>query len=253
MDDTQRILLALLAVFVAALVLGTRRAARGMAPAVRPIPAFGLLLDALRHATEAGRAVHVALGSGSVWGSSTADSLAGLQVLESVAAHAAPLGPRSRPIVTVGDATLLPLAQLALRRPYRDAPTGQPRSRPAPDVRWLSSTPAAYAAGVMGTLGSDAKRVEASVMVGAFGDEYLLMGEAGVRHHVCQVGGASQPAVLPFVHVTADESLLGEEMYAAGAYLAGKPWHIGSLWAQDVLRWVIVLAIIGGAVVNTVM
>jgi len=40
-------------------------------------------------------------------------------------------------------------------------------------------------------------------------------------------------------------------MYAAGAYLSGKPWHVGSLLAQDFMRWVIVAVIIALVAVNT--
>jgi hypothetical protein len=119
----------------------------------------------------------------------------------------------------------------------------------ATDVRWLSPEPAAYAAGVMGILG--AERVEANVMVGAFGDEYLLMGEAANRHRCQHLGGVSDPAVLPFVYATAQQALIGEDMYAAGAYLNRKPWHLASLRGQDALRWGIVLAIIGAVAINT--
>ena len=59
--------------------------------------------------------------------------------------------------------------------------------------------------------------------------------------------------MLPFVYATADEMLVGEEMYAAGAYLSEKPWHISCLLAQDWMRWAIVLAIIGLVIAKTVL
>jgi hypothetical protein len=244
MDDVQRVLLALLLVFVAGLLLGRRRVGRGKMADVRLIPGFRLLRAAAQGAIETGRPVHVGLGRGAIWGAGAADSLAGLEVLESVAAQTAPLG--SPPIVTTGDATLLPLAEDAVRRACRRPPAGV--ARPASDVRWLSPTPAAYAAGVAGVLADE--NVQLNAMVGAFGDEYLLLAEAGIRCQGCQVGGASDPAVLPFVYATSDEALLGEEIYAAGAYLSGKPWHLASLWAQDLVRWIVVLAILGVVLAN---
>ncbi len=247
MDDVQRVLLLLLVVFVTSLLLGRRGAGRAKLPDVRSIPAFSVLRTAVMGAIETGRPVHTGLGWGGIWGAGAADGLAGLEVLESLAAQTAPVG--SPPIVTVGDATLLPLAEDAVRRAYRHAPAEV--ARPASDVRWLSPAPAAYAAGVAGTLADE--NVQVNAMVGTFGDEYLLMGEAGIRRQGCQVGGASDPTVLPFVYVTSDEALMGEEMYAAGAYLSGKPWHLASLWAQDVVRWIIVLAILGVVLVNTLM
>lgn len=237
MSETQRILAVFLVVWVAALLVGRRRTRLAVVTDLRAIPAYDMLRRGLRRAVEAGRPVHVALGLGGIAGRATADSLAGVEVLDAVARQMAPVG--QSPIVAVGDATLLPLARMVVRRPYTHAPIGL--ERPAEDVRWLTPVAAAYAGGVMGVLGGE--NVGLNVLVGAFGDEYLLLGEAGVRHRVEQVGGVSDPAVLPFVLVTAGEPLLGEDMYAAGAYLGGKPWHLGSLWAQDLVRWLIVLAV----------
>jgi hypothetical protein len=245
MSEAQWILLVLLLAFVVTLLLGRRGMRRGFVPDLRPIAGFNLLRGAMQRAIETGRAVHVSLGLGGAHTSLLADSLAGLEVLESLSDQSAVVG--ISPIVTVADATLLPMAQDVVRRPSQSGISGT--SRLAPDVRWLSPEPAAYAAGVMGILG--AERVEANVMVGTFGSEYLLMGEAADRHHCQQVGGVSDPTVLPFVYATAQQALIGEDMYAAGAYLARKPWHLASLWGQDVLRWAIVLAIVAAVAINT--
>jgi len=48
----------------------------------------------------------------------------------------------------------------------------------------------------------------------------------------------------------AQEPLIGEELYAAGAYLKSGPIHIASLRAQDVLRWVLIFAILLGAILK---
>jgi Domain of unknown function (DUF6754) len=246
MSEAQRILLVLLLTFVVALLLGRQRIRQGAVPVLRPIAGFNFLRGAMQRAIETGRTVHVALGMGGAHTNSLADSLAGLEVLQSLSERSAAVG--VSPIVTVADATLLPMAQDVVRHSGEGGIGGT--RRPAPDVRWLSSEPAAYAAGVMRILG--AERVEANVMVGAFGGEYLLMGEAADRHRCQHVGGVSDPTVLPLVYATAQHVLVGEDMYAAGAYLARKPWHLASLWAQDVLRWVIVLVIVVSVVVNTV-
>jgi hypothetical protein len=116
-------------------------------------------------------------------------------------------------------------------------------------VRWIAPGPAAYSAGVMGVLGIE--DADANVMIGEFGDEYLLMGEAAQRKKIAHIGGASDPNVIPYVYVSADQTLMGEEMYAAGAYLKRKPWHIGSLLAQDFMRWVIALVIVALVIINT--
>jgi len=246
MTETQRIMLLFLIAFLPAVVLARRRVQEGDTPDLRPIPAFDALRGVTARAIEAGRALHVSLGLGGITGDVTADSLAGLTALEYLADQSAAAG--MPPIVTLADPTLLPLAQDVMRRPY--GPDREGAAGAARHVRWIAPEPAAYAAGVMGILGGEG--VNTNVMIGAFGDEYLLMGEASARQGVTHIGGASDPSVLPFVLATADETLIGEDMYAAGAYLSGKPWHVSSLLAQDFMRWIIVVVIVVLVIINTV-
>jgi hypothetical protein len=91
----------------------------------------------------------------------------------------------------------------------------------------------------------DLDEVDSNVMIGKFGDEYLLMGETAARRGVAHIGGTSDPNTLPFVYATADEILLGEEIYAAGAYLQKRPALLASLAAQDTMRWLVALVILG--------
>jgi hypothetical protein len=144
------------------------------------------------------------------------------------------------PIVTMANPTLLPLAQDVIRRPH--GADREEAAKAVRHVRWIAPEPAAYAAGVMDILGGEG--VDANVMIGSFGDEYLLMGEAASLRKITHIGGASDPNVLPFVFASADQTLMGEDMYAAGAYLSRKAWHIGSLLAQDFMRWGIVAVIV---------
>jgi hypothetical protein len=41
--------------------------------------------------------------------------------------------------------------------------------------------------------------------------------------------------------------LIGEELFAAGAYIGAGPSHMASLTVQDILRWAIVLVLLAGA------
>jgi hypothetical protein len=240
-------MLVFLLAFLPVFYLSGRRAQEGHLPDLRSILPFNILQGVTARAIETGRAVHVSLGLGGITSDVAADSLAGLSVLEYLAGQSAAAG--ETPIVTMADPTLLPLAQDVIRRPYgtdRDE-----AAQAARRVRWVAPEPAAYAAGVMGTLGGEA--VDANVMIGGFGDEYLLMGEAANRRQIVHIGGASDPNVVPFVFATADQALMGEDMYAAGAYLGHKPWHIGSLLAQDFMRWCVVTVIVILVVANTLL
>lgn len=247
MNETQLALLLFIVVFLPIFYISGRRVQEGNFPDLRPIPAFDALRGVMARAIETGRRVHVGLGIGGISGYMTADSLAGLSVLEYLANQSAATG--VPPLVTMADPTLLIAAQDVMRRPYRDD-WGE-AANAMRHARWIAPEPAAYAAGVLGMLGSEA--VDANVLIGAFGDEYLLLGEAANRKKISSVGGASDPNVLPFVFASADYALMGEDMYAAGAYLAQKPWHIGSLLAQDLMRWVIVATIIVLVVIKSLI
>lgn len=88
-------------------------------------------------------------------------------------------------------------------------------------------------------------------MVGHLDDEYLLLGEPGARRDIVQVAGSDALSAQPFVLATSDRALLGEELYAAGAYLSREPAQVASLYVQDVLRGLAVVAIVIGILLKT--
>jgi hypothetical protein len=178
-------------------------------------------------------------------GQTTADSLAGLSVLDYLSEQAAETG--IPPVVSMADPTVMLFAQNGVRTAHTDSPAGVEEA--THQVRLIAPQPAAYAAGVMNILDSD--EVDGTVLVGKFGDEYLLMGETAARHRMAHIGGTSDPNTLPFIYASAQETLLGEEIYAAGAYLKNIPAHIGSLVAQDTMRWVVALVMLGGVLIAT--
>lgn len=238
--------LILLPLFIALIFFFSARVANDRVPALRPIAAFDSLKDLMTQTIEAGRRVHISIGSGALTDITSAETLAGLTVLEHFSAQAA--ASKMPPIITTADPVVLLAAQNVMRKAYGVDHQGAVQS--AAQVRWLSPNPAAYAAGVMGILALDG--VDGNMMIGHFGDEYLLMAETAHRQSrdVATVAGAANPNVLPYVFATAPNGLWGEEMFAAGAYLDRKPAHIGSLLAQDTLRWGIGLFILGGVLLK---
>jgi hypothetical protein len=222
-----------LLIFVALILLFSRQVRAGQWPILRQIRAFEALKGLTGRAIEAGRGLHLSLGLGRLTNETTADSLAGLSILHYLSRQAAVTG--APPTVTMADPTVLLLAQNVTRATHLDNPGGLEEA--FHNIRWIAPQPAAYAAGVMNVIEID--RTEANVMVGHFADEYLLMGETATRRGISHIGGTSDPNTLPFIYASADETLLGEEIYAAGAYLQKAPAHIGSLIAQDTLRTLI--------------
>lgn len=240
------ILLPLFLAFFALLLVYNRAAREGRKLTLRPISAYDELYLYLARAVEKGQAVHLSLGTQGIGGLATADTLAGLEVLERVADRLAGVGISL--IVSVADPTLFPVAQDVLRRVY--GRLGYPEGYDPRQVRFIAPDPAAYAAGAMGIISRE--KVGANILIGSFGDEFLLLGENGARLGIKQIGGSSSPQVLPLVQVSMDESLWGEEVYAAGSYLSAKPGHLASLHVQDWLRGAIILAVILGVLALTI-
>lgn len=212
-------------------------------PRLRAIPAYDSLKKLMSRAAETGQAVHVSVGTGGVSGVQTADTLAGLNTLEFLADRAA--NSDIPPLVTVTEPTAFPAALDQLRRAYERQ--GYPEEFRLDQARYIAppvnGSAIPYAAGVMDILGHEP--LTANVMLGAFGDEYLLMTEPAAQKEMFQVGGTSNPQVLPLTYLTMSEPLLGEEIYGAGAYLLERVEHYTSLIAQDVFRVVLVLVVIG--------
>lgn len=239
---------ALVLAVLLALLLGwfLLRIRRGRRYALRPIGAFDALRGLLGLAAEEGRIVHLTLGTGGIGGDQTAVTAAGLTVLRHLAEQGASLG--TNPVVTVADPTALIVAQDVLYHAHHQG--GDRRNYHPTDVQLIAPYPTAYAAGVQDRI--DDERVAANVMVGHLDETYLLMGETGAQRGVIQVVGSDYVNAHPFMVATSNHVLLGEEIFAAGAYLTGRPEHVASLRVQDVLRVVMVLAILAGVLWKTV-
>lgn len=235
----------LLLLFIVLVWLFSLRVRAGHIPILRRIPAFEALQGLTSQAVESGRPIHLSLGLGSMANETAADSLAALSILNYLGQQAAVTG--VRPTVSMADPTVMLFVQNALRAAYEDDLPGIEAAYR--NVRWLAPQAAAYAAGVMSLLSID--NVETNIMVGNFGDEYLLMGEASVRQRTSHIAGTSVPNTLPFIYASAQKILLGEEIYAAGAYLQKLPAHLGSLLAQDTMRWIIAATILAGVAMTS--
>ncbi|HMQ50662.1 MAG TPA: hypothetical protein PKE64_08670 [Anaerolineae bacterium] len=238
--------LAILVLFLGLILFFARRVQAGHFPSLRRIQAFNSIKGAAARAVEEGRPFHLGLGTGHVTDVTTADTLAGLYTLDYLAEQAA--ATNAPPIVTMADPAAMLLAHNSLRQAYGEKDSDAVKAYR--DVRFIGPQPATYAAGLMALLGVE--DAAANVLIGRFGDEYLLMGEAAAWRNTEHIGGTSDPNVLPFVYASAQETLLGEEIFATGAYLQRKVAHVGSLLAQDTMRWLISLAIGLGVITKTI-
>ena len=218
------------------------RVRAGRSGELRPLPGMKDLDAMLARAVETSQPLHVSVGVSGVGGPATAETWAGLTLLRHLADKAVACG--ASVVVTVADVTVLPIAQDILQRAY--ARHGYSAGYDPTQVRFVAPDPTAYAVGAMGLL--EREPLAGNVMVGKFGDEYLFIGETGVRRHLHQLVGVADPQTLPLVYASADETLVGEEMFATGAYTSRLPVQIASLLTEDWIRWILIVAILALAI-----
>jgi len=87
--------------------------------------------------------------------------------------------------------------------------------------------------------------------MGAFYAESLLLAETGNLTGAIQISGTANPEQLPFFIASCDYTLMGEELYAASAYLSKEPQLLGSLKGQDIGKALILIALAVGVIVHT--
>lgn len=239
----QQSLLLLIVVLIVIIftLLHHARAIAGKQPiSRRPLKALDPIGRALARGAETGGAIHLSPGSGAIGArSSTLETVAGLLAAERVAGEAARNG--APLLASSGDAVAHLALRGALRQAYQRAGLGQDYD-PANVQLLAHQDPMAYASGVA-TL-YRRQKFEASQMIGSFGQEILLATENGAQQSVPQVGGATTTTALPLVYLSTDATLIGEEIYAAEAYLAHAAAPQARLLTVDTLRTVIIVAIV---------
>lgn len=216
-------------------VIGRRRLISNL----REIPAYTQLKRAVGLSIEAGHRLHVSIGRGSLTGLQSAVSFIGLNVLERIS-QAAFFGDRP-PVATSGDGALSILTQDSLQRS-----SGKLGTTPDPTAGRLSGlTPFSFAAGALSVIHDE--EVGANILIGSFGSEAALITEAGERAGSLIIAGTDNISGQAVLYASVQQPLIGENVYAGGAYLGAGPVHMASLRAQDALRWIMIVIMLVGA------
>lgn len=216
-----------------------RRARAGLdMPEIRKISGLEAIDEAIGRATEMGRPVHYTPGSGSF----SAEGFASLAVL----GHVAKLTARydTRIIVTTRSYIFQTVLDEVVRQSFLEA--GRPDSYNPDDVRYLSGFQFAAAAATLGIFVRE--RVAANIMIGYFYAESLIFAEAGYQIGAIQVAGTTSASQLPFFIAACDYCLIGEEIFAAGAYLSKDPVLNGTVVAQDRMKQLLVALLVLGTI-----
>lgn len=200
---------------------------------LRRIPGLNALDEAIGRATEMGRPILFSAGLDPL----TIQSLQALAILRYIIIKSAAY--RSRVIFAGCDPVVYTIAEEVIKEAYESV--GMQELYSVEDVRFVSNDQFAYAAGVVGILHRE--QVSASFLFGGFYAESLLLAEAGRHVGAIQVAGTPSTMQIPFFIAACDYTIIGDEFYAASAYLSREPTLMGSLVGQDYSK-VMILAII---------
>ncbi|MBS3873554.1 MAG: hypothetical protein KGZ92_01210 [Firmicutes bacterium] len=212
---------------------------------LRRIAGLEAIEEAIGRATEMGKPVHFSPGIADVTGDTAPQTFAALEVLGYVTGLSAKYN--AELIVSIRIPNVFPLAQEVVRQGYMAA--GKTDLFKEDTVRFLSSEQFAYIAGVLGIFAR--QRVAANLMIGAFWAESLLMAEGGAQVGAIQVAGTANMHQIPFFVAACDYTLIGEEIYAGGAYLSQDKVRLGSIASQDYIKLALMAVIFVGAVMMT--
>jgi hypothetical protein len=209
---------------------------------LREIPALARLHRMLGLSVEDGTRLHISLGSGSLLDARGGSALAGLAMLRHIAERTSVSDKPS--VASAGNPVLGLLAQDTLQAGYQAAGVEELYAPTTGRVAGLS--PFGYAAGAMNI--SQYENVSVNIMIGYFGPEVALLADVSERENEIIIGASDNLAGQAVLFSNTQDTLIGEELFSTGAYLGAGASHLSSLTVQDILRWSIILILLGGAV-----
>ena len=229
--------LILLVLFSVVVLLYTTWARQGKNLFIRKIAGLDAIEEAVGRATEMGRPVLFIPGLQEL---DEIETIAGVSILGRVAKITAQY--ETPLIVPLRYPLVLAACQEVVQNSYAEA--GKPDSYNKDSVRYVAGEQMAYAAAVNGIMTRE--RPAANIFMGYFAAESLILAETGNAAGSIQIAGTARPEQIPFFIAACDYALMGEELYAASAYLSHEPLLLGGLKGQDFMKVLIGIAILVG-------
>jgi hypothetical protein len=216
-------------------------------PEVRRVPGLDSVDEMINSAVERGRPIFAIPGEGGLSGLAGAQTLAGINLFAYAAERAVPLG---LPIYcAICQPVVQPIAQEILKDYYKSA--GKEEAYSDEYIPWLSNQQMSFAVGAVGMM----TRLKSgfNILVGSFGAEALVIAEAGALVGARQIAACQSTTSTAFFIAACDYVLIGEEIYAASAYLSESPRARASIRGQDIGKIIALALVILGALFATVM
>lgn len=210
---------------------------------IRKIAGLNAIDEAVGRATEMGRPVLMVPGlSDNV----TAIVVQALNIFSHVSRFAAKFN--SPILLCCYNAAVYAVAQETIRDVYQEE--GVVDRYDVDSVRFVSDRQFAFAAGVSGLILRE--KAAATFFMGEFYAEALIFAETANSVGAIQVASSTEKTQTPFFIAACDYVLIGDEFYAASAYLTRKPVFVGSLIGQDWCKMTLLFFVLLGSIFNTV-
>ncbi len=209
---------------------------------IRKIAGLEAVDEAVGRATEMGRTCLFVPGVQDI---NDIQTVAGLTVLSHVAKTAAEYDARVE--VPTSRALVMATGRETVQAAYLSA--GRPEAYNEDLIYYVTNEQFGYVAYLSGLMVRD--EPAACFYMGSFFAESLILAETGNSIGAIQVAGTAQPAQLPFFVAACDYTLIGEEFFAASAYLSGDPDQLGSLKGQDVGKLIVGFLLVLGCLLAT--
>ncbi|TAJ22303.1 MAG: hypothetical protein EPO64_14165 [Nitrospirae bacterium] len=234
---------ALLVLLFGAVILGSIMWAKRHDIFLRRIPGLDAVDEAIGRATELGKPILYLTGAGDMSEPSTIAAAVILgRVSKRVAAYETEL------MVPHRDPIVMAVCQEITKQSYLEA--GKPDAFKEDSNFFITTDQFSYTAAVDGIMLR--KKPAANFFMGSYFAEALLLTETGASTGAIQIAGTDSDHQLPFFVTTCDYTLIGEELYAASAYLSREPVQVGTLRGQDIGKGFILVMLTLGTVLATV-
>jgi hypothetical protein len=232
----------ILLIISASVVIYIETAKRGKKLFIRKIAGLDAVDEAIGRATEMGRPILFIPG---IQDMNDVQTIAGVTILGHVSRIIADYD--TKLYMPVSRSLVMTAARETIKTSYLAA--GRPDAYSDDMVPYVTDEQFGYVAAVDGYMVR--QKPATCFYLGAFFAESLIMAETGNSIGAIQIAGTAMPTQLPFFVAACDFTLIGEELFAASAYLSGEPKQLGSLKGQDVGKGVAMAIIVLGALAAT--
>jgi hypothetical protein len=234
----------LIGAFIAgAVIFFIAKAKKGQKLFIRKIAGLEAVDEAIGRATEMGRPILFIPG---IQDMDDVQTIAGITILGRVAKMVADYDIRIN--MPVSRSLVMTTARETIREAYLGA--GRPDAYSDDMVNYVTDEQFGYVAAVDGIMVR--QKPATCFYLGAFFAESLILAETGNSIGAIQIAGTAMPAQLPFFVAACDYTLIGEELFAASAYLSNEPKQLGSLKGQDVGKTLAMAVIVIGVIATTI-